>query len=326
MRIAFFGVPDLGIICLNTLMQNNKNIVVVVPPPIDHPAHGLMVEAARLHGIPSVIFNKSLKEKEFIKAFKQFSPDIAVVCAFNNKIPKEVLDIPPQGFINCHPSLLPEYRGGNPYFHVILNNETKTGTTIHYMDENFDTGDIITQEELPIEPDETLGLLFHKLNMQCAKLITEVIDKIDNNYILTRTPQDTTKKYKTAPIIDLTDIGTSINWSKDCFYIDRFVRACNPFFGAKSLFRGSKVIIWSGKCHTDTVNYINTKYEPGTFVGVNKDGLIIATGKGFYTPTCIQIDNLLITDIKDFIKRTNPKLGEIFSSIESHKESTPLNS
>jgi len=309
MKIAFFGIPDLGIICLNTIMASKKNVIMVVPPAAVHPSHSVMVNTANSYGIPSVIFQKTPKEKDFINKFREYEPDVAVVASYNNLIPQELLEIPKYGFINCHPALLPNYRGGNPYFHVIYNGESKTGTTIHYMDNSFDTGDIILQEEMKIEANDTLGLLFNKLNHQGARLLNDVLTRLDNGETLPRIPQDKNGSYKTAPNIGQDEESTFIDWNTDACHIESFVRGLNPFFGAKSYFRNCKVRFWSGLYNLSS----SKSYTPGTIVNVTKDNIAIATKEGFFVPTSLQLEYFLITDIKDFIKRTNPKVGEIFT-------------
>lgn len=310
MKIAFWGVPDLGLICLSRLMASNKNITVVIPPAMSHPAYSLMVSSANSYGIPVLSFKKTPKERDFIEKFKEFAPDIAVVCSFNNLIPDEVLKIPAKGFINCHPSLLPNYRGGNPYFHVIYNGEEKTGTSIHYMDASFDTGDIIMQEEMIISSDETLGTLFNKLNYQCANLVNKVLTMMEAGEDLPRIAQDKKSEFPTAPNIGQNEATTFINWNSDACHIERFVRGLNPFFGAKSYFRNNKIRFWSGK-YDMSFKAANVSL-PGTIIDIDKDKIIIATGKGVFIPTVIQIEYFLITDVKDFIKRTNPQIGEMF--------------
>ena len=106
----------------------------------------------------------SLKDENFLNTLRDLDIDIAVVCSFNYKIPKVMLDIPKDGFVNVHPSLLPKYRGGNPYSAVIMNGEKESGVTLHLMDEGFDTGDILLQKTFKINPTETMGTLFNKTN------------------------------------------------------------------------------------------------------------------------------------------------------------------
>ncbi|OGH98165.1 MAG: hypothetical protein A2104_05965 [Candidatus Melainabacteria bacterium GWF2_32_7] len=310
MKIAFFGVPEAGIVCFNTLMQHKKNIIVVVPPTPSHYAYGMMVGLAEQYNVPCLAFNSSPKEENFINAFRKLQPDLAVVCSFDHLLPPELLEIPPLGFINCHPSLLPQYRGGNPFFHGIVNNEKKTGITIHYMDNSFDTGDIISQWETNIEPDETLGTLFNRLNLQTTHMLIDIINKLEKGEKPARKPQLKNGDFKLAPNIIPEKGHTLIDWSKDAAYIDRFVRALNPFLGAITSFRGCIIKIWSGvylENHTDN-------HQPGTVISVTQDNIAIATGKGIFFPTCLQVGNFVISDVRDFIRRTNPQIGEVFTN------------
>ncbi|MFH0702687.1 MAG: methionyl-tRNA formyltransferase [bacterium] len=313
MKIIFFGMPE-GIVCLNALIGQNKNIIALVPPAPTHSMHNLMVQVAEQNKIPVLFFQKSPKEKDFIESLKEIKPDIGIVCAFDHLLPKEILEIPQLGFINYHPSLLPEYRGGNPYFHVILNDEKKTGVTIHYMDENFDTGDIIDQWETEISSLETLGTLLYRLNAQAAQMIINLIEKFEKGENIPRKPQVKTGNFKTSPVIYPEKGQISIDWSKDSSYIERFTRACNPIFGATTYFRNCMIKIWAGESLPDK----NTKSlsESGTIVKVSDNSLEIATGNGLFCPTVIQIANFLVTDAKSFIKHTNPKTGEIFTEAQ----------
>lgn len=308
MKIIFFGIPDLGLMCLNELLTRKKNIVAIVSPIKKHPSYELISGIAAYHNIPVITFNKTPNEPDFIESFKKFNPDIAVVCAFDHKIPQKLLDIPSHGFINCHPSYLPHYRGGNPYFHVIANGEKKTGVTIHYMDKNFDTGDIIAQEEVDIMSDETFGTLFGKLNEKSALMTANVVDKFEKHGKLPGLPQNDDKKYKKAPSIKPEREDNLINWTKNGEEIERFIRACNPIYGATCYYRNCASKIWSAR-------YCNkqSKFSPGVIDKVTSDEIFISTGKGTISPKVIQVGFFLITDVKDFIKRFNPKMGELFS-------------
>ena len=270
-----------------------------------------MVEATKKYGIPCLFFDKTPKEPLFIESIRELKPDLAVVCSFNNRLPKDLIDIPEFGFINCHPSLLPEYRGGNPYFHMLINNEKTTGITIHYMDENFDTGDIIIQQAFDIKPDDTIGTLFHRLNFHTAEMLLNTIDELEKGKTLPRMPQVKSGNFKTSPNVYPEKGHTIIDWSKDAEYIERFTRACNPFYGAMTFFRGYMVKIWSGVYSKES---LFGEHSPGTIANVSKDMIAVATGKGMFFPTSLQLGSFLITNIQDFIRRTAPKIGESFKS------------
>lgn len=307
MRILFIGMPDMALTVFNFLIKSKKNIVAVVPPVSGHPTHNLMVMVAKKQHIPCIYFNNSPKEVQFIEAVKSIKPDIAVVCSFDYLLPPELLSIPKFGVINCHPSLLPEYRGGNPYFHVINNGEKYTGVTLHFMDESFDTGDIISQYETPLAPDETMGTLFNRLNYKTAEMLDDVLTLIESGKNIESYKQDKNKFYKKAPKI-LPDKGhNKINWSDDSEAIDRFVRACNPFLGATCYFRGDFVRIWSGK-YSKSINMSNVLH--GSIIKITADNILISTANGIYMPETIQYGSYFVGGIKEFIKRVSPKVGE----------------
>lgn len=310
MKIIFFGIPDLGAICLNSLMAADKNIVAVVPPKSSHPAFELMKHLANNYNLPLITFDKSPNESQFIEKIKSFNADIAVVSAFDFLLSKELIETMPLGFINCHPSLLPHYRGGNPYFHVIANGETKTGVTIHYMDEKFDTGDIITQCEVDIAPNDTLGTLFPTLNNKTAELLLKTLDKIESGQPINRIKQDKIGIFYKSPVINANSKELSIDWTKGAVEIERFIRACNPFFGATTLYKNCILKIWS--CEYSTEKTFN-QYPFGTIVYITNERLAISTSNGLIYPTVIQAEMYFTCDIKEFIKRSNPKKGEQFT-------------
>jgi len=293
--------------CLNAFIEKKKDIAAIVLPETNKSAYNVLSDVVRLHNIPILTFENSLKDADFIEKFKSYNPDVAFVCAYNHKIPEELLKIPPLGFINCHPSLLPHYRGGNPYFHVIANNETKTGVTIHYMDEEFDTGDIISQYEMDITTNETFGTIFSRLNEKSVEMVIDVADRLEKDGKLPGIPQDRSENYKKAPTVKPERGDIFIDWKKDAACIERFIRACNPIYGALCYFRNCAVKIWSAE-------YIDDKkgYNPGTVIKVSHDKITIGTDRGLLVPKTIQVGYFLITDIQDFIKRLNPQSGEKF--------------
>ena len=176
-RVLFVGMPDMAIICLTKLIEAGINIVGVVPPHPQEQTFELMCSFASSLKLPIITYENRLDEIDFLHKVRQLNADIAVVCSYGKKFPPEFLKTVKDGFVNCHPSLLPEYRGANPYSHVIINNETQTGVTLHFMDENFDTGNIIAQTKVKIEPNETMGTLFNKMNFFCADFLIEFLSK-----------------------------------------------------------------------------------------------------------------------------------------------------
>ena len=121
-RILFVGIPDMAFICLEACFQEHVNIVGVMGPKPSHHMYSAFKGFVEDKGLNFIEYT-DLKAPDFLQKIKDLNIDLAVVCSFNYKIPEELLNCVKDGFLNLHPSLLPEYRGANPYSRVILNNE-----------------------------------------------------------------------------------------------------------------------------------------------------------------------------------------------------------
>lgn len=305
-RILFIGMPDFGSIALERLIKENFNIVGVIVPHKSDPSYNYMKSFALNLNANVIDYEETLKDNDFLNKLSNLDIDIAICCSYNKKIPKELLNIPKDGIINCHPSLLPLYRGANPYSAVIMNDEKETGITLHYMDENFDTGNIITQYTVPIESNETMGTLFNKLNYLSCEIIVKTLKKYEEIGKLDSTPQ-AKGNYPYAPNINPAKADNYINWEKyDAYSIERFIRALNPFIQAMSTYKGLSIRI-----HSAFVKNKKVKCKPGSICDIN-DYLGIATKDGILYIKILQIGTYLICDAKEFIRRFNPQKGERF--------------
>ena len=306
-RILFIGMPDMAIVCLNRLHKEGINIVGVVPPDRTEATHNLMVNTAKDFGYNIVTFDKSLNEPDFLKKVRDLKPDLAVVCSFNKKLPKELLHIPKDGVVNLHPSKLPDYRGGNPYSHVIINGEKESAITLHYMDENFDTGDIISQFNFNIDLNETMGTLFYRTNDMCASMLYEALDYFET-HTFPRKPQPTSGNFKEAPTISFAKNNVFIDWSKSAEEIERFIRALNPFIGAYTYYNG--IIL---RINSATVVHKHHNYQAGSINEV-KGCFRVACGKDILEIESVQFGAYFITSGKDFANRVYVKKGELLYS------------
>lgn len=304
-RILFVGMPDMAIICLNKLAANGINIVGVVPPGVEDPTNKLMVDTAQKLGLEVIQYNISLNEKGFLQRIKNLNADLGVVASFNKKLPKELLQLTKDGFINLHPSKLPDYRGANPYSHVIINGEEESAVTLHYMDENFDTGDLISQYCFSIDLNETMGTLFSRTNEICASMLYEALDYYETHEF-PRKPQPTEGEFKTAEALTFQKRNIFIDWSKSAEEIERFIRGLNPFIGAMTCYKGTYLRINSAyvieKSHS---------LEPGTIYDT-KGSLKVACGKDILDIDSVQYGAYFISSGRDFVDRVGPKKGEMF--------------
>lgn len=303
-RVLFIGIPDMAYICLDGLHAAGINIVGVLGPKKNHATYAdfkRFVEGRKLNFIEY----EKLSDEIFINRIKALNADIAVVCSFNNKIPKVFLESVKDGFINVHPSLLPHYRGPNPYSHVIINNEKTTGVTLHFMDEEFDTGDIIIQQKLPITPRETMGTLFNRLNFIGLELLLKTLNDYEksNLPVVKQTLGD-------FPIgHNLTEEMLFIDYSVPADSIERFIRAVNPFIVASTVFRNTIVKVFSAQV-LKTPKALN--YPAGSIVKIESDKFYVATSDGLLAPTVLQFGSFFVGDAKDFIQILNIKIGEKF--------------
>lgn len=297
----------MALVCLNKLAAKGINVVGVVPPAKDDPTNKLMVDTASSLGFDIIEYNSSLNDKGFLQRIKNLNADLGVVASFNKKLPKELLQLTKDGFINLHPSKLPHYRGANPYSHVIINGEEESAITLHYMDENFDTGDIISQYCFSLDLNETMGTLFYRTNLMCASMLYEALDYYETHEF-PRKPQPTDGEYIKAEALTFEKKNIFIDWNKSAEEIERFIRALNPYIGALT-------------CYNRTILRVNSayviershKFTPGMICDT-KGSLKVACGEDILELDSIQYGPFFISTGRDFIERINPKKGEILYS------------
>lgn len=303
-RILFVGIPDMAYIGLDGLLMAGVNIVGVLGPKKDHSMFNDFRNFVLSRRLNYIDYDE-LDEEQLINKIKALNVDAAVVCSFNYKIPKVLMNAVKDGFINVHPSMLPKYRGGNPYSRVLMNGETETGVTIHFMDESFDTGDIIAQKAYHIHSKATMGTLFNELNVLGIELLLQVLQTYETQE-LPRIKQPV-GDFISGKGLDEREIF--INYNKTAEEIERFVRALNPFILASTTFRGNLMKIMKAEVASDA---FCIPHPAGTVAKIEDDKFFIATSKGLIVPTVLQFGSFFIGDSKDFIRIVNPKIGEEF--------------
>lgn len=304
-RVFYIGYPDMGLVCLTKLLLSGVKIAGVLAPPESAETYKLFMQFASGFNLNILKFT-DLKDEKFLNEVRKLNADIGLVCSFNKLIPKELLSIPKDGFFNCHPSLLPDYRGANSYSHVIINNETQTGVTIHKMDEHFDTGNIILQHPVKLTGNETMGSLFNYLNLVCANTVFEFIEYYENGGDLSGTSQKNSDKI--AFDISFDAHNNFIDWSKSAEYIERFIRALNPFVHAVTIYKNDVLQI-----HFSKIVDMNCDKPAGTVISVD-DGLLVATGDKALKITSVQYGSYIVCDAEEFIRRFDVKVGDVFKN------------
>lgn len=306
-RVLFIGVPDMALLGLDTLWRERVNIVGVLGPLKTHNTYSMFKSFVEARNLNFIEYD-SIRDVDLIERIQALNIDIAVVCSFNNKIPKEFISSIKDGIINVHPSLLPKYRGGNPYSRAIMNGDIQTGVTIHFMSEELDKGDIILQEVCDILPDETMGTLFDKTNILGIKLLLKALQYYEVNGMLPRRPQ-AEGEFPTAP--NIKDSEMYINYDSSAINIDRLVRALNPYFSAITFFKGQAVRIH--KVSFTELDNIDD-YKTGEICKIDNDKVYIKTAKGCIIPEIMQFAGYFIGNCADFIRIVKPQLGDRFTN------------
>ena len=230
MRIVFMGTPDFAVASLDALITAGFDVVAVVTAA-DKPAgrgQKISESAVKKYAVEKnipVLQPPKLKDPAFLEELSAFQADLQVVVAFR-MLPEVVWNMPLQGTINLHASLLPNYRGAAPINHAIINGEHVSGVTTFFLQHEIDTGDILFAEEVPIGPDETAGELHDKLMQTGAKLLVRTVTAIqDNTY--TEQPQIQSDDLKHAPKIFKE--FCEINWSQPAQQIYNLIRGLSPY-------------------------------------------------------------------------------------------------
>jgi methionyl-tRNA formyltransferase len=259
-NIIAYLLPMSGDILVKELVEDNRYDLrrAVIPESFAEDCQNLM-EFLDQNDIPYRV-PTDLNDESFRQWVEDDHYDIGVSVGFDKKLPGWLIGCPEHGTLNIHPSLLPRYRGANPYFWVIHNRESTTGVTLHYMDQQFDTGPVIRQESVELQPDETMGSLFFLLNRMGVDMATDVLEELERNGT---TPEGTDQEdgdYPAAP--EVQNHHLRIDWEKSFEDVDALVRAGNPFFGAYTTFRGATVRVFEVERVSDPPESLNER--PGS--------------------------------------------------------------
>lgn len=303
-RVLFVGIPDMAYICLDGLNMSGVNIVGVIGPKKNHGTYLSFKRFVEKRGLNFIEYD-SLDDLFFINRVRDLKADIAVVCSFNYKIPKVLLESVKDGFVNVHPSLLPKYRGPNPYSCAILNGEIETGITLHFMDETFDTGDIIAQKKVSISEIETMGTLFNRTNIISLDMLLETLKKYEKAELESiKQPQGDFVKGKL-----FSEEQLFIDYNKPANEINRLIRALNPFILAKTTFRGTLTKVLTADVLKEGSR---TDCPFGAIVKIENEKVYLNTAEGLIAPTSMQFGSFFAGTSKEFIKILNPQIGEYF--------------
>ncbi len=266
MRIALIGQAAFGEKVLRALVEAGEQVVVAYTPPDAGAAKGNPVrEAAESLGIP-VRQPARMRDPEVFTDYQTFAPELNVMAFVTDIVPSTILNYPSQGTIQYHPSLLPRHRGASAINWAVINGESKTGLTIFWPDEGLDTGPILLQKEVSIEPDDTVGsVYFNKLFDLGVEAILESVQLVKEGRA-PKIPQDLSQgEYE--PICK----RMVIDWMYPIGVVYNVIRGCNPSPGAVTTFRGQELKIFDCEKRPRS-----GPEDPGTLLEVMPDGFLVA--------------------------------------------------
>lgn len=305
MRIVYMGTPDIASAILKDLINSKHEIIGVVTKPDKPKGRGGKVlltpvkEVALEHDITVYQPNK-LKEEDFQDSLKELNPDIIVVAAFGQILPKSVLELPKHGCINVHASLLPKYRGAAPIQWSIIDGEEKTGITIIHMDAGIDTGDMIMKDEVVLDKKETAGTLHDKLAVCGGKLLLKALEAIEDG----NAPREKQDDSKANYVKVLTKEFGHIDFSKSAIEIERLVRGLNPWPSAYCFLDGKTLKIWDADVTHEELNG-----EFGEIVGLTKDSILVKTGNALLAIKELQLEGKKRMSSDAFLRGYHIELG-----------------
>ena len=267
------------------------------------------VKALALEHHLTILQPASLRPAAVVDALAAMRPDVIVVVAYGNLLPRAVLALPPYGCINLHASLLPKYRGAAPVNWALIHGETVTGYTIMQMDEHLDTGPMLWREECAITPEDDALSLGTRLAEAGAKGMLEVLVALEHS-VLTAQPQpEVGASY--AP--KLTRELGRLNWHQPAVTLHNLVRGLVPWPGATAGWRGTEVKIWRACVHAaPAAHAASAASPPGTITAVLPEGLCVACGAGQLLVQELQPANRRRMSAREFVQGYRAQPGESF--------------
>jgi methionyl-tRNA formyltransferase len=297
-RIVFMGTPDFAVESLKALLHAGYNVVGVVTAP-DKPAgrgqklsESAVKQYAQEQGLP-ILQPLKLKDPEFIAQLSALKPDLQVVVAFR-MLPETVWNLPPQGTVNVHGSLLPNYRGAAPINWAILNGEKETGVSTFKLQHEIDTGDILLQEKMPIGPNEPAGELHDRMKVVGAQLLVKTLQELANG-TLSASPQQLNANTKHAPKLFKTDC--EIDWNNTSEQIYNQIRGLSPYPTAFTVLGDKTLKIFSAEIEPG-----KPEIPAGTFSTDHKSYLKFAATDGYLSLKEVQLEGKKKMEIDEFLR------------------------
>jgi methionyl-tRNA formyltransferase len=308
MRLVFAGTPAFAATALEAILAAGHEVSAVFCQP-DRPAGrgqkqmpGPVKQLAQKHGLP-LFQPTNLKAPEILEWIKNDTSQVWVVAAYGLILPLEILSSPPLGCLNIHASLLPRWRGAAPIHRAIQAGDQKTGVAIMQMEAGLDTGPILLEESIVIEPRDTTETLHNRLADLGAQIILKALDRVED--VIQQARQQSVDGVLYAAKIQKEEAW--LDWMSPAVVLERQIRAFTPSPGAR--FRFKEEMIKVGEAFVlDSPTYLPQTAQPGYVLNSQED-LQILTGAGVLRITRLQRPGGRMLPVQDFLAGCSVPVG-----------------
>ncbi len=305
MKIVFMGTPDFAAVVLKCIIESGHEVGFAVTQPDKAKDRGKKVQFTPVkqlaidNGIAVLQPDRVRGNQEFFDILKEYNPDIMVVVAYGQILPKTILELPRLGCVNVHGSLLPKLRGASPIQHAIITGEKVTGVTIMQMGEGLDTGDMLSK--VSVEIGSMNGSQLHDALAQAgADLLIETLPKLEAGTIVPEPQDDSLSTY--AGLIKKQD--GAIDFSKSPEEIERLIRGFDPWPGAYCDYEGTVMKLWSATPLEEI-----SSAEDGTIISATSEGIRISCGGRILLATEVQVPGKKRVKVADYLRGNEIKAG-----------------
>jgi methionyl-tRNA formyltransferase len=312
-RLVFMGTPEFAVPSLKAIVEAGFEVSAVVTQPDRPRGRGMRLTpppikvCAQELQLP-VYQPDKVRNAPFVQQLQDLAPDCVAVVAFGQLIPEAMLSIPPLGYINVHPSLLPKYRGATPIQQALLDGATQTGVTTMYLDKGMDSGDVILQVKTPIDAEENAGDLHDRLAGIGAELLVETLHLVSTGQA-PRTPQDHAAATVTRR---LNNSDGQLSWSQPAVSLANQIRAFTPWPGAYAYFMDERLKVLKARATPCIEPFAESNW--GSVLAIGEEEIQVACSDGILEILLVQPQNGRIMSAAAYAHGKRLQPGDYFVS------------
>lgn len=309
MRVLFAGTPEVAVPSLESLLASRHEVVAVLTRPDARAGRGRQLTDSPVARIAERADVEVLKptgagDPGFLERLRELAPDCVPVVAYGGLVPPAALEVPEQGWVNLHFSLLPAWRGAAPVQRAVLAGDDVTGASTFRLEEGLDTGPVYGTVTETINATDTSGDLLRKLADSGSELLVRTLDGIEDGHLAPQPQPD--EGMSLAPKLGTDD--ARVEWAAPALHVDRLIRACTPAPGAWTTFRDQRL-----KLHPVTLERGGEALPPGR-LEVEKSGVRVGTGSHPVVLGEVQPQGKRPMPATDWARGVHPDAGERFGS------------